>query len=150
VGLGPVVVGVLGVGVDGPVHLRLALLGHPQLHGFGRRLHVPVAERLGEEYVDRGSRVVVRLVAGPRALAVVGDDLQPSPVLEVDRAQRHALPGRLRAPSPTGGHGAHQMVGVEQQWAQQGERVGQRFGHVVSLARVDAGALCRTARAFPR
>jgi len=58
------------------MHLRLAPFGDAELDGRRGRLHVPVAERLGEQLVDRRGGVGAGLeVAGVRAYPVGGDDL---------------------------------------------------------------------------
>jgi hypothetical protein len=115
----PVVPGVLLGRRGSPMNLGGALLGHPQLHGLGRGLHVPVAERLGQQRVDSGTGIgTVRMVGGRRGPLVVGDDLQVAAGLEVDRPDLDPAPRRGRRAALPGGDGAHQRVLVEQQATQ--------------------------------
>jgi hypothetical protein len=77
------------------VHDGHALLGDPELVGLGRRVDVPVAERLVEQVVDRRSRVVADgVVRGVRLRVVVRRDLEVAARLEVDVTQLDASPGR--------------------------------------------------------
>jgi hypothetical protein len=88
---------------------------------------VPVAERLVEERVDDRGGAVVRQVLGVRLALVVAHDLQPAARLEVDRAYLGPPPRQVGAASPAGRDRANQPLLVEQQRAQRGERVGERF-----------------------
>jgi hypothetical protein len=115
-------------GGRGAVQLGLALLRDAQLQGLGRRLDVPVAERLGQQPVDRRAGFVAGDVAGVRAGTVVGHDLQMRPRLEGHRADLG--PGHRRSPAtpPAGRHRPPQS-GVEQQVAHVGEGGVQGLGH---------------------
>ena len=110
------------------------LLGHPQLVDLGRGLDVPVAERLRQQRIDRGTgRLPDQVVGGEGLGGVVGRDLQVRPRLQVHPPQLSAPPlrlsvGRLPALLPTRRQPAHQGVRVEQVGADPGEAVGERLG----------------------
>ncbi len=110
------------------------LLGHPQLVDLGRGLDVPVAERLRQQRIDRGTgRVPDQVVGGEGLGGVVRRDLQVRPRLQVHPPQLGPPPlrlsvGRLLALLPTRRQPAHQRVRVEQVGADPREAVGERLG----------------------
>ncbi len=96
-----------GAGAGGPVHLRVAGLGHPQLDDLVAGLDVPVAERLRQQLLDRSIGLLPWLEVAGRCLAVGGGELSGRPPFcRPPAGARRARP--RRAPAPARRDGAHQ------------------------------------------
>ena len=128
--LRPVVRGVrCGLGA-GAVHLGGAGFGDPYLHRGVRGLHVPVAERFGQQRVDR--RLGLRAegqVPGVRPDAVTGHHLQPGTCLEHDRAQLRAYHRGNLPPAAAGGDRPGEPPRLQQQRPDLGQGSVQRLCH---------------------
>jgi hypothetical protein len=122
-------------GRGGPVHLGVALLRHPDLHGGRGRLHVPVSEGLREQGIDRRRGLRAGFdIPGVRPGAVIGHDLQPRSALEGDRPQLGARDRRGEAAAFAGRDRAGERR-VEQQVTHLGEDGVQWLGHTTILPR---------------
>ena len=137
------VVAAVEVGRRGPrrrVHQRVALAGHPQLHGLARRVQVPVAERFVQQLVDRVPRAALLIpgahcvVRGVRLRLVVRRDLEVATGLEIDVPQLDPAPLRCPGLLPPRSDRPDQRLGVQQPDPDLSESAEEVLGHHLTAA----------------